>query len=197
MPGAKSEHGGIRVLFLDGVADFVNDPNDGEECFPFVDWLQRLAVKYDCPIICLLHLNPGTEKSRGHLSSHLERRAETNLLLEKNAETGRTVVYSSGEQRHAPILKSDGPCFRWDDKEQMHVTVETLRVERDAASVETARELAQEVFAGRGGLTYSTIISSLKTACGCSDSTAERRFKEMRSHRSIVRHPPNLWALAG
>jgi hypothetical protein len=94
---AKREFGGVHSLFLDGVADFVMDPNDGEECFPFVDSLQSLAVQFDCPIIGVLHLNPGTEKSRGHLGSQLERRAETNLVLEKDAETGRTVVYSPGD----------------------------------------------------------------------------------------------------
>lgn len=192
---AKRELGAVHSLFLDGVADFVNDPNDGEECFPFIDSLQGMAVKFDCPVIAVLHLNPGSaEKSRGHLGSQLERRAETNLLLEKDGETGRTVVYST-RQRRAPIVKADGPCFHWDDAEQMHVSVQTMRSERDAKAAESARELAAEVFANRGGLTYSAVISAVKTACGCSDRTAERRFNEMRTHKAIVRSPPNLWAL--
>jgi hypothetical protein len=193
---AKRECGGVHSLILDGVADFVLDPNDSEEAFPFVDSLQALAIKFDCPVIAVLHLNPGSqEKSRGHLGSQLERRAETNLLLEKDKDTGRTVVFST-KQRRAPILKADGPCFRWDDKEQMHVSVETMRTERDAAAMEGARELAAEVFTGHGGLTYSAITSSLKAATKCSESTAHRRFTEMRSYKIIARHPPNLWVLA-
>jgi len=191
---AKREFGGVHSLFLDGVADFVMDPNDGEECFPFIDSLQALAVRFDCPIIGVLHLNPGTEKSRGHLGSQLERRAETNLILEKDSETGRTVVFST-KQRRAPILKSDGPCFRWDDGEEMHVSVETLRTERDSKVSEAAKELAGEVFAGHGGMPYSAIISALKTTLRCSEATADRRFNEMRKHKVIVRYPPNLWAI--
>lgn len=196
---AKAAHGGIYSLFLDGVADFVPDPNDGEICFPFVDSLQALAVKFDCCVVAGLHLNPGSGenfKSRGHLGSHLERRAESNLILEKDIETGRTVIFSNGKQRHAPVLKADGPCFKWDEKEQMHVSTETVRAERDADTADRARELAAEVFAGRGGLTYSAVIAGIKTGCGCCDRTADKRFKEMHTHKAIIRCPPNLWTLA-
>jgi hypothetical protein len=192
---AKKLHGGVLAVFLDGVADFINDPNDGEECFPFVDSLQALAVEHDCPIFGVLHLNPGTEKSRGHLGSQLERRAETNLIMERDADTGRTVVYST-KQRRAPILKADGPCFRWDDAKQMHVSVETVRTTRDSADEDAARELANEVFGSSTSLRYSALIETIKSTCRCSDRTAGRKFNEMRKRKIIVRYPPNLWAKA-
>ena len=192
---AGAQYGGIHAVLIDGIADFVNDPNAGDECFPFVDELRGLSVQYACPIFTVLHLNPGTEKSRGHLGSQLERRAETNLILEKDGDSGRTVVYAT-KQRRAPILKADGPCFRWDDAEQMHVSVESIRGERDSKVAERARELAGEIFSGRGGLAHSAAISALKTTLKCSDATAERRFNEMRDHKAIVRFPPNLWAIA-
>ncbi len=193
---AKREFGGVHSVFLDGVADFVMDPNDGGEAFPFVDRLQALAVQFDCPLVAVLHLNPGSmEKSRGHLGSQLERKAETNLLLEKDAATGRTVVFST-KQRRAPILRADGPCFRWDEAEQMHVSVETVRAKRDAATEERARELAGEIFAGRGGMRYGEVVLAVKNALKCSEPTADRRFGEMKKHGIIVRSPPNLWTLA-
>ncbi len=193
---ARKEHGGIHAAFIDGIADFINDPNAGDECFPFVDSLQALAVKFDCPIFAVIHQNPGTEKGRGHLGSQLERRAETNLMLEKDADAGRTVVYST-KQRRAPILKSDGPCFRWDDAEGMHVSVETVRAGRDAEEAEGARELAAEAFGAATALRYSALLAAIKTACGCSERTAERKFQAMRKHRVINKAELGHWRKAG
>lgn len=192
---AKAECGGVHSVMLDGLADFINDPNAGDECFPFIDSLQALAVEYDCPIFTILHLNPGSEKSRGHLGSQLERRAETNLILDRDPDSGRTVVYST-KQRRAPILKADGPCFRWDDKEHMHVAVETVRSERDAQAANDARELVNEVFGTSSAMGYTALLSAIKTACGCSERTAGRKFDAMRTHKIITRFPPNLWSKA-
>jgi len=172
----------VHSLSLDGVADFVNDPNDAEECFPFVDYLQGLAVNFDCPVISVLHLNPGSaEKGRGHLGSHLERRAETNLLLEKDGETGRTVVYST-KQRKAPILKADGPCFRWDESEQMHVSVETVRTERERKERESLTEIARDSYADcpTRGMRYCALVEAIQKVAKCSVRTAQGDVKKMK-----------------
>lgn len=190
---AKAVHGGLHAVFIDGAADLINDPNAGDECFPFVDELQALAVRFDCPIFVSLHLNPGSEKSRGHLGSHIERRSETNLVLEKDAETGKTVAYST-RQRRAPILKADGPCFRWDVQAGRHVSVGSVQADRDAAASQGAQELLNEVFGERPSMRYTELISALETTCKCSERTAGRKFGEMKKHGLIVRFPPNLWA---
>ena len=111
--------GGIHAVILDGVADLVLDVNDAEECNGLVSELHALAIRYDCPIVCVIHKNPGSDKTRGHLGSQIERKAETNLSLDK--EDTVTVVWSD-KQRRAPIDKANGPRFRWDDELKMHVT---------------------------------------------------------------------------
>ena len=113
-------------MFLDGIADFIADPNDTAEAFDWVDELHQLAIKYDTVIVCVLHENPGSEigKTRGHLGSQLERKAETNLRLEKDAD-GVTVVFERSRQAHIP--KENGPRFMWSDEAKRHVSCETKR----------------------------------------------------------------------
>lgn len=114
--------GGIFAVIIDGWADLVVDPNDSEECFPFVSRMHALAIKHDMPIAGVLHLNPGSEaKSRGHLGSQLERKAETVLQLEMNEDL-ITAMWST-KKRGAPILKESGPRFQWDNDKQMHTLV--------------------------------------------------------------------------
>jgi hypothetical protein len=121
MEQAKKAHGGIHSVLIDGIGDFVQNPNDGDECFAVVTRLHQLAVKYDTVIFCVLHFNPNPEynKARGHLGSELERKCETNLTLEK--KDGVTVIYTT-TARHAEIPKEKGHRFQWSDDAGMHVT---------------------------------------------------------------------------
>jgi hypothetical protein len=116
---AADTHGGIHSAFLDGIADFVSDVNDPAEANAFIAQLQDLAIQFDAPITGVIHFNPGSDKSRGHLGSQFERKAETNLRLDKTNEI--TTIWSE-KQRRAPIPKGSGPSFTWSDEAQMHVS---------------------------------------------------------------------------
>ena len=115
-------HGGIHSSLLDGITDLVSDVNDAAECNAFVSQMHGLTIQYDFPLIGVIHFNPGTEKTRGHLGSQFERKAETNLRLDKTNEV--TTMWSD-KQRRAPIPKGSGPSFCWSDDLQMHVSCDT------------------------------------------------------------------------
>jgi replicative DNA helicase len=120
MQRARQAHGGILAVLIDGIGDLCADPNDPEEALALIDEMHRLAIRFDTVVACVLHENPGTEigKTRGHLGSQLERKAETNLRLEKDTD-GVTVVFAE-RARHAHIAKEKGPRFAWNDEAQMH-----------------------------------------------------------------------------
>lgn len=123
---AVNKHKGLFAILLDGVGDFVSSPNNEEECNAFVSYLHGTAIAHNCPVICILHLNPSPikaqadAKGRGHLGSQLERKSESNLILEKSADDV-TVIYST-KQRGKGISKSTGPCFHYDTTQGMHVS---------------------------------------------------------------------------
>lgn len=124
---AKKKFGGIFGVIIDGTGDLVNNPNDEQECFPLVTRLHGLAIEFDTAIINILHLNPGATgvdaKGRGHLGSQLERKSESNLMLEKDNDV--TVVYAT-KQRGRMIPKNKAPAFKWDDQRGMHVSIGTV-----------------------------------------------------------------------
>lgn len=72
------------VALIDGVADLLNDPNDLRESKALVAELNRIAHEYQTAILAVLHTNPGTDKSRGHLGSEIDRKFQTCILIEKN-----------------------------------------------------------------------------------------------------------------
>lgn len=167
----------LVAVIIDGVADLVLDVNSAEECNGIVAELHMLAIKHDCPIINVIHKNPGSEKTRGHLGSQLERKAETNLSLDK--EDGVTVVWST-RQRRAPIDKKTGPRFTWSDQLKMHVTVPAAEFQsakpRALADLEV---LVAEIFEGGKRFRYSEIVREIERARDRPTSTAKKQTNLM------------------
>ncbi|HEY3899691.1 MAG TPA: DnaB-like helicase N-terminal domain-containing protein [Chthoniobacter sp.] len=174
----KAECGGVFLAVLDGIGDYCADVNDPEMAFNLVAEIERLAVKYQTVFVLVLHENPGSldGKTRGHLGSHLERKAETNLRLEKDAE-GVTVIYSE-RSRTAHIPKDKGPRFAWSDEAKMHVTVESTAVSKTSAKVEELRLIAEEVFKdtpANVGLGWLEVVDGISRVTGVKPNGGGRK----------------------
>jgi hypothetical protein len=192
MQRANEECGGIHSVFIDGVADLCKSPNDDIEAFALVEHLAQLAITYACPIIVVLHENPSgfeTGKTRGHLGSQLERKAESNLRISKDSR-GVPLVFSE-RCRHACIPRESGLRFEWSVPEGMHVTVEA---ETKESKVEAARKVeqpeCQAVFAGQvGEVSYTDLVQLIITRAHLSVATAKRRIPKWLSI-GLLKHGP-------
>jgi hypothetical protein len=185
----EAELDGAYGVIIDGIADLCADVNDAEECNAFVARLHELAIKHDCPIICVLHENPGSEngKGRGHLGSQLERKAESVLRLQKTDEV--TAIFSK-KARRAPITEKEAPRFRWSNDAGMHVSCETIASSKDDAKREKLRDMAEAVFmhAGKTGLRYADLLKAIAEVRRISPSTAEDRFSQMKQLNVITKN---------
>lgn len=190
---AAKECGGVHSIIIDGVADLVVNVNDPEECNPFVSGLEAMAVDYDCHIVAVIHFNPGSDKSRGHLGSQLERKAESNLTLKKTNET--TVIFSA-KQRGAPIPEDKGPCFTFCSVAGMHVSCESLSKHKKREEYEAASLQAKTAFNGSPALRYVELKNATVKHLGVSESTAERRIKLWRQLGIVQDAAGNLLELS-
>lgn len=80
----KLDGDNIGLVIIDGVADLVADVNNLEKCNELVQKLMEWTDKLNCHITTIIHSNYGSEKPTGHLGSFLEKKAETQIKLEKN-----------------------------------------------------------------------------------------------------------------
>jgi hypothetical protein len=192
-----SRSNGIYAVILDGAADFVNDVNDPGECNPFVAELHSLAIEYNCPIINVVHENPGQDfgKMRGHLGSQLERKAESNLRLRKQDET--TVVFSE-KMRRAPILEKDGPRFRWDNQAKMHLSVASAGNVKDDLKRDKLRDMAAAVFEhlSKPSARYGEFLKAFQEVRKISPSYAEDKFSEMKHLGVVQKDIIGFWRLS-
>ena len=80
----REEDKEIGLIVIDGIADLVSDANNLEESNLIVQKIMAWSTVYDCHIVTVIHSNFGSDKPTGHLGSFLEKKAETQISLEKN-----------------------------------------------------------------------------------------------------------------
>lgn len=189
---------GVFALFIDGVADLLEDVNDAAEANALVSDLVRLAVEIDAPVICVLHENPaspgGAGKTRGHLGSQLERKAESNLRIIKDAE-GISTIFSD-KCRRASIPQHSGPRFQWDDAAAMHVSVAPERQEKAEKAREKDESDLAEIFdtpEAVGGFTHGALLARIGALFGISKSGARARFDKLKAKGLIHKTKNDLW----
>jgi hypothetical protein len=193
---SAKQFGGVHSVFVDGIADAVHDVNDPAETSSLITELHKLAIEFDCPVLNIVHLNPGSDfKTRGHLGSQLERKSETNLRLEKD-DCGATVIWAD-KNRRAPIPKNTAPRFAWNDEAGMHVTVASQRSSKDDAEKQAMQIEAEAVFsaAKNAVISYGQFITFLEREVHASKSTAKRRFGQMLRTQIIRKELTGFYTL--
>lgn len=82
------------VIFIDGVVDMVHDFNNLEESGECVRRLMDLSKVLDCAIPCVLHVNPNSDKMRGHLGTILSQKASDVISCIKEKEKSGNVTFN-------------------------------------------------------------------------------------------------------
>jgi hypothetical protein len=193
------KHGGLFAVIVDGGAELVDDPNDSKDSIAAAVEVRRLSIRYDCPIISVIHRNEGDNAgfdARGWLGKQFVRQAESNLTLESH--DGITSVWGA-KMRNAPIPKTQAPCFTFDTEKMRHVSCQSPAEEKaktkDAERLQELQELAGEVFKESGSkLTYSELKRFIMDLNLKSESNAKRLVQAM-SDAEIIHKVQGLWQL--
>ena len=76
----------LGLVMLDGYVDFVLDPNDQTESNLFTDLIMKYSSIANCHISGILHVNPNSDKMRGHLGTIMGQKAEMVMLVKNMGE---------------------------------------------------------------------------------------------------------------
>ncbi len=137
----------VVAIFIDGVADILSDPNNSEESFARVAQLHSLANRHQLTVFTVLHENPDTKgggsgKTRGHLGSQIERKAETNLRVSWDERKQAMVIWAE-RTRQASIPIDQGTAIVWCGTRKHHV-LKSDAIGRPTAEVPTATDAVTE-----------------------------------------------------
>lgn len=125
---ARIKFGGVFLVVLDGIADFVLDTNSNSESEAIVSWVLAISTEYNCGLIGIIHLNPspdGYVKQRGHLGSELQRKADSILVVKVDVENEEESIITAHYLRNGGKREFGKHAMYFDRTTNMHQLVET------------------------------------------------------------------------
>jgi len=179
------KHNGVHMIVIDGGADYILSVNDEEQSNEIIQYFIHLAIKYACPVIITIHLNPFSEKERGHLGSQLQRKCYGLLTIVKDGDVS---VLQAKMFRKAGNSDIPQIAFAYDKKLGYHVQVDTpdKDAEKDAKRMAYIEELCKDIFKPLSAYRAKEAVSKIMQKTKKSEPTAKRYLGDMVGMQYIV-----------
>lgn len=187
---------GIHLITIDGGADFISSVNDEEQANEILEYFTHLSIRFNCPVIIIVHLNPNSDKERGHLGSQLQRKCFGLLTIEKTKGSDISSLIPKAF-RKAGNGDVQPVCFAYDKEKHYHVQVDAPDKEEERASqvVLKHKSIAKEVFAGQTSYTYTDGVKAIMKFTHRKERTAKEMIKDMSGWGFIVKGNDNNYRL--
>ncbi len=191
---AYKRFNGIHLIILDGGADYVHDVNDPNESNAMVKFFEELAIDYNAPVIVIIHLNPGSEKERGHLGSQLQRKSESVLTVKMQGDISslEPKFLRMAGKGNIPLIQ-----FQFDKVKGYHVYCGIKPAEEQSLKEEKRiteiQKIATEIFLPTSVFGYDHALDAIMKFTKKSEPTAKAIFKEMKAHGMIIKDENKKW----
>ena len=136
-------------------------------------------MKYKTGIIQVVHLNPGSDKERGHYGSELRRKCESVLSIKKEGDLS---IIEGRLLRSGGIADFQPMPFKYDKEKIYHIFLDGHNTGNKEVKL---KELAEFVFTKEHFA--SDAVKIIIDSELCSDRTAKARIAEMVSAGIITR----------
>jgi archaellum biogenesis ATPase FlaH len=183
---ASIQSNGVHLAVIDGLADFIKSVNDEYESNEIVDFFEKLSIRYECPILAIVHLNPNSVKERGHLGSQLQRKSESVLQIKKDDDERisycQPTLLRNACSADVPIIQ-----FEYDIDRKYHVYRGVKdKQENLNDKCKILRDIALQVFT-KEPLQYSEAVEHITSITSKSEATAKRYIKEMKDSYNFIK----------
>lgn len=152
------------VIFLDGIAQFINDFNNISQSTILMNVLYHIAESYNCHICCVLHQNKADGNAKGHFGSMITQAAQTVFSIVAGENSSRVFSPKSRgkkfEQFSFGIDENGMPKLTSIDGTPDTITKNIPRLSR--------------AFNGESGLRYTEITKRMTMLEGVSKKQAEK-----------------------
>lgn len=159
------EHYKPHVVFIDGVRDLIFDFNDLAESATLVQKLMSLSRRHNILICTVLHVNPNSDKMRGHLGTEMQNKT-TDVFTVKKEDSGGVKQFKVKQiaARHQDV---EDWTFWINDNGKFHipelVTVEGVPTPTETTTIEDAETIKDNMFRVLNTI-FQGIIEQLNTA---------------------------------
>lgn len=186
--------GGIHLIVIDGIADYIGNVNDEEQSTAVVRYFLTLATKYGAPVIAIVHTNPGSDKERGHLGSEMQRKSQSVVQVKKEGDVTLIEPKLMRNGGATPVMQ-----LIYDRDKGYHVGIGIRSSEatnKDAERLAKVQECCTSVFAPPAAWKYEDAIERIMKHTGKQERTAKELFKDMKAHDWITQGEDKHWRIS-
>lgn len=137
----------VKIIFIDGIADLVDNENDLIESKKVAGYLMKWTTVFNIHICTVIHAAWGTSKATGHLGSSMVKKAESVLLLTPTDETKDVIKVEHQYNRgyrfndfHFRINNADALPYKVDDNKYQIEAKDYLKLYKDPKDFEKKPE---------------------------------------------------------
>jgi formylmethanofuran dehydrogenase subunit E len=199
----NNAHKGIHLIVVDGAADFITSVNDEAEANAIIFYFTALAVKYNCPVLLVIHLNENAGKNndtmpRGHVGRQAVRKGycQLNITKEGDISTLQVLRARKAGSNDAPLI-----CYQYSKEKGYHVSVDPeivaneKQIEKDQANFRKIEKLAKEIFRAPNAWSHKDSISKIMKATSKTESTAKRYLRDMLGWEMICKNDDGFYRI--
>lgn len=186
------EHYKPHVVFIDGVRDLIFDFNDLAESATLVQKLMSLSRRHNILICTVLHVNPNSDKMRGHLGTEMQNKTTDVFTVKKEDSCGvKQFKVKQIAARHQDV---EDWTFWINDNGKFHIpelvepdgtpTEETEQDKDVARATATLRSLTWSI----EGLTRSELDGALRKA-GITSNRMRSDYIQLGLMHKVIEQP--------
>lgn len=182
---ASERFNGVHLIVIDGGADFCQSVNDDKEAAAAVEYFTHLSIEYDCPVIIVVHQNPGSEKERGHFGSEIQRKCYGLISIVKNGDisTASVKVGRKAGTTDTPLIH-----YCYDSAKGYHTDTEEPDIDHNKAIKNRKKhlEVAERVFSGQSSYKHNEAVRLIMDVRSCSEKTAKTMLQNMVGWGQVI-----------
>lgn len=174
------------AVFIDGIADLIQDFNDVAQSSRVINELMRLSAEYDCATMCVLHTNKAKDDNamKGHLGTLLLQKASDVFEVKKN---GGTFSVTESDCRNLPV---SGFSFMVDGHGIPYMGTPPVPQQDDKLAANM-----RKAFGSNAEMSYTELAKAYQLHTAKSISTAKRHISKALEDGIIEVARSNLYKM--
>jgi hypothetical protein len=174
---------GVHLIVIDGGADYITSVNNEVDATNIRQFFEHLSIKYNCPVIIVVHLNPGSDKERGHFGSEMQRKCFALIKVEKKGDVSTA---SAKIARAASFADIPNVSFIYDIEKGYHVACEGGNGVKNNAAYLRAIDTAKAALPPPNSYIHKDAYQSIMKATKLKDRAAKELLKDMEGWGIVV-----------
>ena len=178
------QFGGVHLIVIDGGADYITSVNDEAEANAIITFFITLAVKYECGVLLVIHLNENAGKNgdtmpRGHVGRQAVRKGYCQLHITKSGDISTIQVLRARRAGNdTPLI-----CYQYSKEKGYHISVDPEVAKTKNTKSTTVRngleKVSKSILPLGVSLSYMELVSKIMQDTDKAEATVKRYVRDL------------------